>query len=115
MPFYLQAVCNTLQEFSSRTTSIDTHSSIMGELASIIEQHCSDVAWGVDLLSPLVLSVPVPDKRLTTALMHILEKGEVLHPIFVIKGDSFYYQVECSTGINMTLLTPFRVSREREQ
>lgn len=49
----------------------------MGELASIIEQHCSDVAWGVDLLSPLVLSVPVPDKRLTTALMHILQKGEL--------------------------------------
>lgn len=77
MPFYPQAVCNTLQEFCSRTTNTDTHNNIMGELASIIEQHCSDVAWGVDLLSPLVLSVPVPDKRLTTALMHILQKGEL--------------------------------------
>ncbi|KAK4290304.1 hypothetical protein Pmani_036785 [Petrolisthes manimaculis] len=70
-----QAVCNTLQEFSSRTTNIDTHNTIMGEMASIIKRHCSDVAWGVDLLSPLVLSFPVPDKRLTNALMHILEKG----------------------------------------
>ncbi|XP_069948122.1 AP-4 complex subunit epsilon-1 [Cherax quadricarinatus] len=70
-----QAVCTTLLEFSGRTKDMTTHKAIMGELAAIITKHCQDIQWCIELISPLILSSPTPDKRLVNALVFVLEQG----------------------------------------
>ncbi|XP_045622374.1 AP-4 complex subunit epsilon-1 [Procambarus clarkii] len=70
-----QAVCTTLLEFSGRTQDVTTHNTIVGELAAIVTKHCQDTLWCVELISPIILSSPTPDKRLTDALVLVLEQG----------------------------------------
>lgn len=64
-------------EFSGRIKDETTQRVIVQELASILGQHCQDVAWCVEVVSPAILTNPSPDKRLIKALIQVMERGSV--------------------------------------
>lgn len=70
-----QAVCTTLLEFSGRIKDEATQRVIVQELATILGQHCQDVAWCVEVVSPVMLTNPNPDKRIIKALIQVIERG----------------------------------------
>ncbi|KAG0720987.1 AP-4 complex subunit epsilon-1 [Chionoecetes opilio] len=70
-----QAVCTTLLEFSGRTKDEATQRVIVGELSSIVSQHCRDAAWCVGVVAPVILAHPSPDRRLVKALIQVMERG----------------------------------------
>ncbi|KAG7154462.1 AP-4 complex subunit epsilon-1-like isoform X2 [Homarus americanus] len=70
-----QAVCTTLLEFSGRTKDSATRRTIIEELGTIVTKHCQDVAWCVELILPIILTSPTPDRRLADALVYVLGKG----------------------------------------
>lgn len=72
---FTQAVCTTLLEFSDRIKDEATQRVIVQELATILGQHCQDVAWCVEVVSPNLLTNPNPDKRIIEALIQVMERG----------------------------------------
>lgn len=74
---FIQAVCTTLLEFSGRIKDEATQRVIVQELATILGQHCQDVAWCVEVVSPVMLTNPNPDKGIIKALIQVIERGNV--------------------------------------